>query len=115
MSRDYGRRFGVPREVPPFSKWPWPGVRAHTRYKKKVSLWSITGGYCFYCEAPLSFFLFASDHVVAKHRGGSNSPQNRLPACEPCNLNKRISNAIEWSRQRGHLGAARHLKAMGFF
>jgi 5-methylcytosine-specific restriction endonuclease McrA len=35
------------------------------------------------------------DHIVPKHRGGSNSWVNMVAACRDCNLTKRKQNSKE--------------------
>ena len=39
---------------------------------------------CHYCGGKAT----TRDHVVPRSRGGTNKPQNLVPACEPCNKAK---------------------------
>lgn len=47
---------------------------------------------CAYCPAPGTTL----DHVVPLSRGGSNGPENVVPACGPCNSAKRAKYLLEW-------------------
>jgi len=40
---------------------------------------------CFYCGNEAD----GNDHVIARARGGDNSPKNLVPACQRCNSRKR--------------------------
>ena len=51
-------------------------------------------GRCFYCGVPL--YTFQVDHVVPVSRGGANSPDNLVLACEHCNKSKGARLPEEW-------------------
>lgn len=48
---------------------------------------------CAYCGEPGT----ATDHVIPLSRGGSNTTDNIVPCCIPCNSSKRNKLPREWS------------------
>lgn len=54
------------------------------------------GSSCHYCGA--SGVPLQLDHVVARSRGGSDLPDNLVPACKPCNTSKGAKSVEEWLR-----------------
>lgn len=48
---------------------------------------------CTYCGTSPGL---ESDHVVPKWRGGTDVPENRVPACRRCNSRKRNRLPSEW-------------------
>lgn len=54
--------------------------------------------YCVYCRA--TGLQLVLDHAVPVSRGGSNHPNNLLPACEPCNSSKRAKTYSEFMAGR---------------
>jgi 5-methylcytosine-specific restriction endonuclease McrA len=48
---------------------------------------------CFYCG---SIKKIQADHVMPISRGGKHSIGNLVPACQPCNLNKKDKTIMEW-------------------
>lgn len=67
-----------------------PGRHSLQEWKEKCEL---LGNVCFYCgeAGPLE-----RDHNVPLTRGGSDSIDNILPACRPCNAKKRTKTAREY-------------------
>ncbi len=84
------RRRGLTKGAASFTAEEWRGLVA------------AYGGRCAYCEstAPLQV-----DHRMPLARGGSNTIDNVLPACGPCNLRKRLMTEREFrdllDRERG--------------
>lgn len=62
-----------------YSNWP-----RNYRYYKKM-LVERDGLYCHYCDRLMTYNEAQVDHVVAKARGGSDSPTNLVLACARCN------------------------------
>lgn len=65
---------------------------AHVPYSRTAILarWGHT---CAYCPA-LAKHL---DHVVPLSRGGTDTEDNIVPACAPCNLSKGAKTLAEWA------------------
>lgn len=55
---------------------------------------------CFYCGTRTTRDpgpdQFNREHNIPKIQGGNNSPENYLPSCRDCNLNKGGRSADEW-------------------
>ncbi|WP_431206393.1 HNH endonuclease [Bradyrhizobium betae] len=55
---------------------------------------------CFYCGTETTRKpgpnQFNREHNIPKVQGGNNSPENYLPSCRDCNLNKGGRSADEW-------------------
>ena len=64
--------------------------------------WEKCGGVCAYCEQPLDVDLHSGpsqptvDHVIPRARGGADSPENRVLACQSCNSAKNDRTPREW-------------------
>lgn len=54
-------------------------------------------GRCFYCGIDVGNGYHV-DHVVPLSRGGSNSPENIVIACEPCNRSKHARSVEDFIR-----------------
>jgi 5-methylcytosine-specific restriction endonuclease McrA len=63
----------------------------------------LLGRCCAYCEKPVTGDP-DPDHVVPLSRGGSNGNANILPACRPCNSDKRDLLLHEWAEDRARRG-----------
>lgn len=63
----------------------------------------LLGGRCAYCEQ-IVVGPPDPDHVVPLSRGGSNGNANVLPACRPCNSDKRDLLLHEWAEDRARRG-----------
>lgn len=51
-----------------------------------------TRGACDYCGAPATCF----DHATPISRGGTNTPDNLVPACSECNARKGTKTVLEF-------------------
>lgn len=49
---------------------------------------------CVYCNERLTKRSMTRDHVIPRSKGGSNTPDNLVPACQNCNMRK--SNKPLW-------------------
>jgi hypothetical protein len=68
-----------------------PSVKPKRRALSKKTRFDVfkrDGFKCQYCGAHPPGVLLHVDHVVAVAEGGSNSDDNLVTACEPCNLGK---------------------------
>lgn len=86
--------------------------------KWRVELIERCGNECYYCgiegdrpedwvwdEAHQSYWLPVStrremlvrEHMVPKSRGGSDKPENIVPACRKCNSTKGTKTVEEWT------------------
>ncbi|HAR67115.1 MAG TPA: HNH endonuclease [Lentisphaeria bacterium] len=63
------------------SQW-WKNQKGHAR--------------CHYCQAQVHPSELTMDHVVPIVRGGKTTKGNVVPACKPCNDNKKYLLPIEW-------------------
>lgn len=54
---------------------------------KRQTVFSMTGGRCYYCGCRLDFDDFHMDHFYAKSKGGKVH-DNLVPACRDCNIMK---------------------------
>ena len=63
-----------------------------------------TGDFCFYCGAPKETTQMTLDHLVPRCLGGDKSPENVVPACRKCNIEKGGMTVEEY---RAHLEAKR--------
>ena len=62
-----------------YSNWP----RNYRHYKKMLV--ERDGLRCHYCDVVMTYAEAQVDHVVARARGGSDSPTNLVLACPRCN------------------------------
>lgn len=53
------------------------------------------GRRCWYCGC--SGIVFELDHIMPRSRGGSDDPENLVPACGPCNRSKGARTPEEWA------------------
>lgn len=83
---EYVRRCGPVRNPSP----------QRQRYRRKLVIWPVTWGYCFYCSAPVDFISFEPDHFMPRSKGGNDDPANLVPACHRCNASKRDLFYGEW-------------------
>lgn len=65
-----------------------------------TKLWISIGKACAYCHEGKRNDEIEPDHVVPLSRGGSNSITNVVPACHPCNGDKRDLTLDEWIPDR---------------
>jgi 5-methylcytosine-specific restriction endonuclease McrA len=59
-------------------------------------------GRCVYCRCDIRK-SFQVDHIVPVSAGGSNDRSNLQLVCQPCNLDKRAQDPLEYQRKRGLL------------
>jgi 5-methylcytosine-specific restriction endonuclease McrA len=57
-------------------------------------------GCCAYCGLSPNFLTI--DHVVPRSQGGTNDPNNLLPACKPCNESKGSQSLHGWYSKNNH-------------
>ena len=69
------------------------------RWVDVIGLWLALDRCCAYCGAQ-SDKQPDPDHVVPLSRGGDNTIDNVLPACRPCNTDKRDLTIAEWTSDR---------------
>ena len=60
------------------SKWPKP-YKFYRRYVLERDHWT-----CVYCGNPAN----QVDHVIPRHRGGTDLPSNLVASCASCNVQK---------------------------
>lgn len=66
--------------------------------------WLAIGRCCTYCERFLDEHEVTADHFIPLARGGSNWPENIVPACGLCNSDKRDLLFPEWLVDRERRG-----------
>ena len=70
-------------------------LRARDPYRKhRAEVLATHGEFCAYCGA--SGVNLQLDHVFPRSRGGSDTPENLVPACKPCNTSKGAKTVQEW-------------------
>jgi hypothetical protein len=69
---------------------------AHVAYSR-TAIFARYGGACAYCDSPAEHL----DHVVPLSKGGTDTEDNVLPACAPCNLSKGALLIAEWAETFG--------------
>jgi len=64
---------------------------------KKSQWWLdlLNRGNCHYCGKKFERKELTMDHVVPIARGGSSTPGNIVPACRPCNAEKKLSTPVD--------------------
>lgn len=93
-ARRVGKRERKAREHHAMGSFTWTEV---------MRLFLLFDRRCAYCEQPIDGQL-DPDHVIPLSRGGSNSLTNILPACHPCNGDKRNLLLHEWALDRERRG-----------
>lgn len=53
-------------------------------------------GVCHYCQKRFPAKELTMDHVVPIVRGGKSIKSNLVPACKPCNAQKKYLLPLEW-------------------
>lgn len=66
--------------------------------------WIDIGKRCAYCDEPKRNDEIEPDHVIPLSKGGSNSIHNIVPACRPCNGDKRDLSLADWYADRERRG-----------
>jgi HNH endonuclease len=69
----------------------------------KALVWEKSQGRCWYCGRQPNPFLrdYQMDHVIPRERGGLDTLDNRVPACQPCNARKHDSTLEEYRQRMG--------------
>jgi 5-methylcytosine-specific restriction endonuclease McrA len=66
--------------------------------KLKKSQWwlrQLNQGICHYCGNKFAAKELTMDHIVPLARGGTSTPGNIVPACRPCNRDKKLVTPAE--------------------
>jgi hypothetical protein len=69
-----------------------------TKQKFRASIFSAWNHECAYCGT----YATTIDHVRPKAKGGATSPENCVPACLDCNINKAHSPVWLWWMSQLH-------------
>jgi hypothetical protein len=70
-----------PDELPRYQRL----IRRYPRFAESLL---VHGWKCFWCEIPLDLNTITVDHYRAKSRGGKDTANNLVPACQSCNCSK---------------------------
>jgi len=68
-------------------------------FRRRLAVWSLTGGRCLYCRRFVDFSgcgAFHVDHVIPRSAGGTDDLGNLVPACDACNAAKSALSLDEW-------------------
>jgi hypothetical protein len=69
--------------------------------RRRTKLFEAFGGKCFYCQCELELEgRWHIEHKLPKALGGTNDPDNLVPACVPCNSKKRDKTDTEFMAER---------------
>ena len=60
---------------------------------KRFAIYARDGHACVYCGAADRLSL---DHVIPRSKGGEDTPENLVTACQPCNSSKGDRDLTEW-------------------
>jgi len=71
--------------------------RARARELRKSAFWQrkLQAGVCAYCGRKFARGELTMDHVVPIARGGRSTRGNVVPACKPCNDDKKLLTPAE--------------------
>lgn len=72
----------------------------HVTHKQRAAILAKTGGKCGYCGTTEKITI---DHMVPVGRGGTDDPDNLMPACRPCNSDKRDMTHDEYMAWDGRV------------
>ena len=80
--------------------------RQKARELRKSDWWTnqVGRGFCYYCEAAVAPSELTMDHKTPVIRGGRSTKNNLVPACKPCNNEKKHMVLGEWIRLREEEG-----------
>lgn len=72
--------------------------RAKARELRRSQWWrNLRGkGVCYYCKGHFTPQELSMDHLVPVIRGGKSTKANIVPACKPCNDDKKYLLPVEW-------------------
>ena len=76
------------------------GSTGHHTRSEVLAVWESIGRTCAYCHEHIEAKDMQADHFIALARGGHNGMGNMVPACLPCNGDKRELSVHEWSEDR---------------
>lgn len=62
---------------------------------------------CHYCGMALTMLMVVKEHLTPLCRGGSDTINNVVPACQPCNQSKAWRTEKEFALERSRLSAGR--------
>lgn len=65
----------------------------HLHLKHRAAVIARCGEMCWYCKAAPGDTL---DHIIPRAQGGTDDPDNLVPACRPCNSSKGARTPEEW-------------------
>lgn len=74
---------------------------------KRMKIFSMTGGRCFYCGCELDFNDFHLEHFSPKANGGKVA-NNLVPSCPDCNLQKSTLSVEEFRERIRHIATDTH-------
>lgn len=80
------------------------GAAGHHARADVLAAWLAIGQCCTYCERFLDEHEVTADHVIPLAKGGSDWPENIVPACGACNSDKRELLFDEWLADRARRG-----------
>lgn len=81
---------------------------AKQRFREQIfSLWDSK---CAYCGRPADTL----DHVKPRHRGGTTTATNLVPACRACNQHKGSDTWFEWFRSQPTWTESRELSILAW-
>lgn len=90
---------------------------------KKYTMYQKQGGCCYYCGILMNFArgIFGEpcdntatiEHKIPKSRGGNNSSENLVLACNKCNNDKGSMNENEYKRKLFRTGSKNKIRSAG--
>lgn len=77
-----------------------PAQRGYTgEYQRnRTAVLAASDGWCTWCHR---WPATTVDHVVPLAKGGTNDPDNLVPACKPCNYSRGSRDAPSWGALHG--------------
>ena len=63
-------------------------MKPKVKTRRKAAVFDRDGPWCFYCRRCFAYDELTIDHLIPVVRGGSNTVDNLLLACKPCNSRK---------------------------
>jgi 5-methylcytosine-specific restriction endonuclease McrA len=88
--------------------YAFPGTHTKREWLMKLVLARYL---CYWCELELSGRNITKDHLQPLSRGGSNSIDNLVPSCRPCNSSKGSQTAAEFRSRLEQKALAAALKS----
>lgn len=80
--------------------------REKARILRSSAWWKrrCASGICYYCRKVVGARQLTMDHLVPLIRGGKSTKANLVPACKPCNTQKKSLLPVEWEQYLARLG-----------